>query len=449
MKYSCLSSLMYALCGLVMTCGCGDIKRMRQAAENTSEMNEKMEQMLREVEISNQTTKDMNEKMDGMDQKVGLSNTTTTDMKQKMEDMQSAVDGMQNVTQTMLAHMIQMTTQMTNMSSLMTDMNTLVRGMKTLFELTYKQGRQVGASLSRTMAWNSLVDEDHKIEAKLSHAAIYYYSFEYQSATAEERTDPEFMSYLYYEGVREYLRTIDPYIREADGNLAIDSKDSRRNVLYALSAAMHEYNPLQISADHPPVSMEDLLKHGLLTHQLKANYDEPFSMEIHSWIPSVQYLLALRSNFITGVIIQKISTLDKDATYHFDFNEKFNLLAKITRSWQINYPQVVGSTGLLKEITKFSRVANSVRTFLYCLNKQPVEPSFGLKSILTQLKLDRTFRQTIRLNQPHKQVTDEFILAMNELKQSVLTGGQADQCPSPKQQLATLSISKTPKAQKN
>lgn len=409
---------------LTLLLGCSDIELMRDAAQNTTEMNAKMEDMLEEVATSNATTAAMSTKMDAMQDHVDVMSDEVKLMSQMYE------------------HLLTMATTMNNMNLLMLDMNERVAGMQNLFQLTQRQGRQVGANLSRNLAWQSLTDDTHKIEAKLTHAAIYYYSFEYQSALLEEINDSNFMSYLLYEGVREYLRTIEPLIREADGNLAIDSKDSRRNALYALSAAMHEYNPLQRVYNSHPITMEQLLKHGLLSAKLNDQDAPEFSKEIHSWIPSVEYLLKLRHNFITGVIVQKISTLDEHAQYHpFDFAELFNKFLKALTPWEINYPNIISSPGLIAELTKFSGMANDLREFMFCYigDGQPLEISWGLKEILAKLDLD-PLHDLIHATQPAT-LAEPFITAMHNLKLSIDGASfTLDNCPTTEAMFKAIPI---------
>lgn len=418
-----LTTMMWWL-GLSLLLGCSDIELMRDAAQNTTEMNTKMEDMLDQV---------------------ATSNATTAEMSAKMDAMQAHVDAMSDevgLMSKMYDHLLTMATTMNSMNLLMLDMNERVTGMQNLLQLTQRQGRQVGANLSRNLAWQSLTDATHKIEAKLTHAAIYYYSFEYQSALLEEINDSNFMSYLLYEGVREYLRTIEPLIREADGNLAIDSKDSRRNALYALSAAMHEYNPLQRVYNSQPITMEQLLKHGLLSAKLNDQDAPEFSKEVHSWIPSVEYLLKLRHNFITGVIVQKISTLDKHAQYHpFDLAELLSKATKALSTWEINYPQVITSPGLIAELTKFTNMANDLREFMFCYSGdgQPPEISFGLKAILAKLNLD-PIHELIHERQPAA-LAGPFITAMHNLKLSVEGNSLSlDNCPSTAAMLKAIPI---------
>ena len=419
--------------------GCGDIKLMREAARNTTEMNEKMD-------TTNQTTAQMNEQMATMLEQIVTTNSTTAAMNEKMDHMLSQVNTMSNqvaLMGSMNEQMSAMTDNMTEMKTIMLDMNDYVEYMHSLFKLTHKQGRQVGASLSRSVAWQNLTNPGHKIEAKLTQAAIYYYSFEYQSALLDELNNHTFMAYLLYEGVREYLRTIEPLIRKADGNLAINSKDSTRNALYALSAALHEYNPLQTEYNPQPITMEQLLKHGLLTYKLNQSNAAPFSKEVHSWIPSVEYLLQLRHNFITGVIVQKISTLNQDAQYTtFNVDELANMAQKALFSWEIDYANVVSHPGLLVELTKFANLSNDLRQFLFCYfdDDRPIEISFGLTAIMEKLNLDPLPDVITAAGQPDD-IALPFISAMQNLKQSI-AGELFDRtsCSSTQQMLDELDI---------
>ena len=446
-----------AIIMMVAVVGCGDVRLMREAAQNTSEMNKKMEDMLKEVEKSNETTTEVSGKMDDMLEEVEKSNQTTSEMKTAMERLESeTMAEMHQKMDTIIDRMVSMEglvklmqSQMDDVNAMMTTMNSLVSNMEKLFGLTYKQGRQVAASFSRSLAIAALTDPNTKIEAKLTRAAIYYYSFEYQSLRAEELEDHSYTSLALYEGVREFLKDVTPLIKITGEDLTINHKTNNHNVLYALAAAMHEYNPLQEGESSDIITMEKLLKYGMLTHKLGLKDPPEFAAEIETWLPTAHYLLRLRHNFITGVIMQKISDLDQVAQYQsINWKENSNLATKFFRPWTIAYDQVLNNLSLMKEVVKFTHIASDLREFLYCYNDDGMRLQMapGLVGIFQNLDLDDitssgNFRTKVRLSVSDSKVAEDFISAMEALKASV-TGESLslDHCQSASEMLADLNI---------
>ncbi|MCY4380403.1 MAG: hypothetical protein OXC40_02385 [Proteobacteria bacterium] len=427
--------------------GCGELDTLRDAAESTKEMNKKMDEILAEVQRSNDTTESMSEKMDTVEENMEVMKKRVDQVSGKMgvidDNMKTTVGYMKS----MDSHMVGMTGVIGHLHNLMITMDSNMKHIVTTMDTYLPFTRQFFAKVSRDLAWSKLVNEQRKIETKLLDAAVYYYSFEFQMLTAEEYNDPQKMSEQFYEATREYFRQVEPLIRLAKGHLAIDSKNNDRNVLYALGAALHEYNPGQKDHYAEPITMEKLLKYGLLSHKLAVEQQASFSREVQTWLNSALFLLKLRHNFITGVILQKISDLDQVAGYQFNFSEKSSQTQKLLRPWTMEYATLTNNPALVAELSKFIFMANDLRTFLFCLEGDPdkspeIAPFLGL--IMKKLDLESTtpftsvFRESTTVPQ---NVAEDFIKAIFALKQSVAGRSyKLEQCPDTQVALDNLRL---------
>lgn len=436
---------------------CRDVRLARQAAQTTIEMNEKMDTMVTKMAAMDENMVLMQETMDDMQEAMGDMSTQMGSMMELMESMQHimitmgvSMEGMTEVMTQMQTSMDSMTGVMSDMQNKMIDMASGMERMGEIMEDMKLYGKQLGANISRHIAWTALVNSENKIETKLTLATKYYYSYEFHTLAPEDRSDQKMISALLYNAVREYYRQVRPLIQSTGWGLGTNGKGSQMNTLYALAAAMHEYNYNQdLTNNSEPINFEDLLKQGLAVDAAQREardrdevYERSFGdfvEETGIWLRDAEYLLQLRHNIISAIIVRKLSRFDRPASYDAPgLVESFYQGSAWIRPWKINYADVSTNSALLKELTKFMAVTNELRDFLRCRDLE-VRYDKLLLRVIKNIIVDDHLVEIIKRDQAHDPSTgEEFIATLEAFKSSVSTEVPLRECLSHDDYLESL-----------
>ncbi|MCY4444081.1 MAG: hypothetical protein OXC44_04705 [Proteobacteria bacterium] len=438
---------------LLMPLSCSDIELARKAAKSTQKMHKKMDDMYDLMKSLYGETTDMKDLMKVMVDFMKTMGSSMDQMVTMMVSMQKDMGIMKDDMQKMLKIMGKMMTMMKQMDSTVTEMKGAMDDMMSLMEHMSDYGKQAVSSLMRHIFWTTLTSETTYIEEKISAAAMYFYAFEYQTISKKGLLDKEKTSTLMYQAMREFAykayTLAQDYSEGTKWSLVADKKSNKINALYALAAALHEYNYEQLDDNDHPITFEDMFKNVLMAnrHQNSEDRDynnlEEYIKEGLEWRKLIYYLMQLRHGFLSGVVVQKISSLDKTAHYEKSWSvkktgdhlSKLSMLLSGWRpdffadhskvvGWQIHYPTVATNLRLLEKISEYAKRANDVRDFLKCY-QYPLKMYGHLQTMITNLNTDEDVFDKHVLeyagsgnDKDHKIVTD-FIKNIGALKSSV------------------------------
>ena len=436
---------------------CSDIELAKEAAKSTSDMNEKFDTMLDHVESMKQTMITMDEEMKSMDSQVSSMKNEMTEMKSVMESMVSFMELMKESMDSMSSYVSSMFDVMDIMSTNMREMKSLMVSMQSFMEDLNLYGKQYFSSASRITAWDQLADPSTKIESKLLYATIYYYSYEYQTLSEKDYTNKELLSELLYQATQEYFLTLAPYFREAadqidhqqkanpsffekllPGALTVNSKENKRNVLYALSTTLHQVNYHQLQYNNNPISFEHILMDMIVADFFQDNpeiiqeygfsstgvlldpsQDTPsvelqpvygenedivanfpnYLRESLNWIPLSEFMLNMRHNFIDAIVMQKISDLDRVAKYRPNLEEFSKQGSYFLSGWDMVYDDVGDNPALIDKLSFYLEKSQTVRDFLNCFNFTHLDPQ--LVNIVNNLNTSEQFNEVMQQTSKH------------------------------------------------
>ena len=427
--------------------GCGMFRLAKDAAKSTIEMKEKMDEMQEEME-------GMSEGMERMDDRIERMEEDTHTMRGHL------VDEFSELMKNMLRGIHTTITDVKSMERMVSHM------LSTVDHLT-PYARQAVSRDIRSDTFEKLKSVDYKIEAKLALATIYYYGFEYQTLSADERKDSEKYSQLLYATLEEFTRFVESEIPN-NRSISPKFKSNKMSIVYALSAAMHKYNYLQDQEEQkpqdlafeddkkenpsdpppPPLSFEDL---AMAVLAVGKNLEERDTQSLPDYIREgliwkkdvFTYLLQLRHNFITGIIIQEVSKIADVAVDHsLGFAENWNKAFMRFFPWKQNYEGIDRNSALLMEITTYVHKSIRVREFLSCVDIKP-EVDGDLKEIVSNMKTGEEFKETVReeyrLFVDGHDVGEDFVEAM-ELMQKSVNGTTQVSCKRYEEYLNSLQL---------
>ena len=386
------------------TSGCEMINALDTTNQNTSEMNEDMTEMLGNVGDMDLRTEEMNDSMSAMIDAMDRMRDTMSEMNKTMEDMSQTMD---------------------DMSSQMGQMNRELDKLGT-------DGRQ-GVSLGiRTQAWDRLVDSPD-VDAKLAAAGAYHMSFEFQTwkgsglDTIDRRQD------LFYDGIAEYYRNIYGYADRNNWSLNVISKSNEMNVLFALAGTLEKVNTNQrlfLTEGQREASFLTLFKDAVESYSFTRDpsYDlellPQYLEEAAEFKQLTVYMLNLRHNILTGLVVAKLARMDKSTNRVSELARQGRTLL----SWRPNLDEYSQNPGILKRIMFYIEQANQTRSFL-CrheekgerANTDTVQMRVGpmLKTALNKMKVDSRTLEQLKSKLPNQpELAKKFHQSLIDLRVS-------------------------------
>lgn len=219
-------------------------------------------------------------------------------------------------------------------------------------EELYHQARTKEAEETRQRAREALREES-SFEEKITRAAIYFKSFEYQLWTngrASKKDNQEFRQALMLESIEEFFRTVQSFYAEIGdmNDISPASEDSATRSLFALSVTMHENHHAQkerIKEDGIEeicmLSMiEDTLKKesALINGEITLADLKDYEIAVLENAESAKNLLRMRFDILSSMALAKVSNLGDPTSgaiastfnqvkyYLMDWNSKFSEL---------------------------------------------------------------------------------------------------------------------------
>ncbi len=237
-----------------------------------------------------------------------------------MDEMKDTTKDMKNITQ-------DMSTTTNGMAETTERMDATSLGIQLTSDDLYEDLRQGNAMTFRSQRLEAM-DKNNDQLGKVSEAAKYFMSFEYQLFKNHVTDTPEKLEYLKFNAVQEFLREIAKYATGAygfDGHDKVNmfslnplSRNNNAN-LNALVVAMHLTNPNMDKnsklRNFPKISMMDLIEEALLHSKAiesgkeKAESLSPFINEVLDYEPIVYWLIQVRHNFLATMAVAKFSHL--------------------------------------------------------------------------------------------------------------------------------------------
>lgn len=241
---------------------------------------------------------------------------------------------------------------METVKDLTAEMNEEVKGTHETASHTYRDLRQ-GDSQQIRREQMSLLKEKGDLASKQRTAAIYFMSFEFQLAKADETYEER--AELYDSAIQELMGHVRDFM---DPNLKIDPLTTDENLksLIALSMALHKTNPNQQGfAGGKPVSMLDIIQLGFTykkaIESTKEEESTPpqFAYSVLLFENEAKYLLNLRYNGIIASLIPQLYDLGKDPAA-----QGATLALMAQKAWTPNYDHSlmnsVQAGGLVKRL---------------------------------------------------------------------------------------------------
>lgn len=397
-----------SILALIFMTGCGLMDSLDTTNQNTTEMNQDMGLMVEGVGDMGLRTEKISTSMDDVNSNMGQMSDAVNQMTKNMEQMQKTMREMKETMAEMSEKMVEMRGDVVKLGA---------------------DGRQGIALGIRTQAWNRLVDSQD-INAKLAAASAYHMSFEFQTwkgtgiDTEKRRED------LFFDALAEYFRTVYIYADRNNWSLNVMSKSNDMNVLFALAGTLEKVNTNQqifLPKGQAPISFLNLLKRSVRSIKSSGLGDQipQYLEEAAEFKQLIVYLLNLRQNILSGLVVSKLARLDKA-------NNRMSELLKQGRlafEWQPDIEEYAISPGLLLRMIRYINESNSMRTFL-CSESEKFQnnytdlvqvKTFGLlKRSIAKMKVDSQFETAVREAQSDSELAARFIRSVHEFRLSIL-----------------------------
>ena len=377
---------------------CGLMESLDTTNQNTTDMNKDMGEMVKDVDDMDLRTEEMNNSMNDMMSTMDEMNQTMEKMNQTMDDMSKSMEEMKG-----------------NISKLGTDA---------------RQGISLGI---RTQAWDRLV-ESADVDAKLAAASAYHMAFEYQTWKGSGLDSNSRRHSLFYDGLAEYYRNIYGFADRNNWSLNVTSKKNEMNVLFALAGTLEKVNSNQqlfLSEDENLVSFLTLFKEAVIGYKVvnEAGYDisqlPEYLEETAEFKQLTVYMLNLRHNILSGLVVAKLSRLDKSSSRLSEIRRQGRTLM----TWRPRLEEYSNNPGLIKRISHYIEEANQLRKFL-CDHAEPatkgstdvvkMKMSILLKRAINNMLIDGPVVETIQDGlENHPALAKKFLGHLKEMKASV------------------------------
>jgi len=329
---------------------CSDVTEMRQ---NTGEMKD--------------TTREMNDKLSKMNEKV-------TTLNGQIENLNDEIVGLGG--------------QVRDLNKNISVMSSNMFSLKDISSFTYYDLRAGNAVMGRNEFFKSL-DSAKNLEGKVTMAADYMLSFEFQLWKGKLEDTLAKRDELFSEGIQEFFQSIKLYVEPKDiskMNISPTSMDNKRENVYALAAVLHMLNYDQQlrsqSSDWQPISMLGLIEQGLQQKgALAAGTTNVAAMPHYQQTvldneQAAIYLLQLRLNVLSALVLSRVSNI-----------RSAGLLTKIKMrffQWQPNLGEQNGSQ--LASTESFLNLARETRKFLVTIGVTP-RLSANIKGVFEKMDL--------------------------------------------------------------
>lgn len=390
---------------------CGLLESVENTNDHTAELNRDMDEVAEDVEdLSLQTkdidssTKDMRDQMAEMNKNIeklyeqliesnkNLKQTNaklsevageSEEIKKELEETNQSLDGVA-----------------TKILGLNSELKQINDGLKNL-GTDARQGLTTGI---RTQAFEALINAK-SIESKLAAATTYFMAFEFQLWRNEGFDDKERKNQLIYDGVAEFYRSISGFIEENGWNLSPDGNANTMNVLYALSATIDSINSNQhlYLAPEQKTSFLSIISESIeISKKVRDGEidiaDAPaYIKETLLWEDISTYMLRLRHNFISGILLVKLSGLNQNGV----FNGQLDKIRLFLFPWNIKLGENANNAGALVEFTYRMQQVITLRRFLQ-VERIELKTDQNLKTALGNMIIDEKFEQSIFAAHPNQ-----------------------------------------------
>ena len=335
---------------LVILNACSAYNGMKHMEKNTAEMNQTTREM-------SDTTRDMKVVTESMDAKTGKMSSDTSDMRRATEsllkkttELNRTIADMSMTTSAMREDMRSMNRATDHLAALSTELDLQTNHL-------YHDNRQ-GQSLELRLRTLDDMKKARKQFAKIKYANFYYKAFEFQLWKNSGGDDDSQLDYLRFQAAQEIIQTIDELAPEGKRSLSPLSEKSHMQDLYALSAGLHVVNNGEVLAeladidedeqqsgdivmereDHAPTGMLALIydslnaKRSLELGSTHGSDLRPYHSAILKFEEIALYILKVRVNFLTAIVIKQLSAADGE---HLSWLQRMRMFA---RPWSAKTP---------------------------------------------------------------------------------------------------------------
>ncbi|MCC6276714.1 MAG: hypothetical protein IT289_02220 [Oligoflexia bacterium] len=287
-----------SLCGLV---GCGVTKTMDDMNSKMDQMNQKMDKVSGATEKMDGTTGQMK---DIMSDKMDTTNSITSGMRDSMDDLQKTTQGM-SVSTDELVRLTKFLGANTSVLAQLTE--NLSLDARPAFALALRR-----QSLDR-------MNQSRVMEVKLSEATTFFMAQEFQVWKGVGSDDLNRREMLKGQAASEFFRIVKEWTTK-DRSLSPGSSENRVMNLYALTTALHTISEDQARVTQalrvPPVSMLSIIRQSLFAladikkGKRSAQNLPAYMTEVINNDELAIYLLQLRYNFLVGMALANVTTLN-------------------------------------------------------------------------------------------------------------------------------------------
>jgi hypothetical protein len=259
-----------------------------------------MDSMKKNTQDMKKDTREMSDNFSMTQEQIGETNQKMGETNQKMDNM---------------------TDSLNETNKKMSDMTTKLDSMSGSMDKMYSDLRQGDAMQARVKSIE-MMENTEELGAKVTHAAHYLLSFEYQLWKGDTQDTPEKRLSLMNDAVRELATDIQRYISD-DHSVSTGNADARLKNLFAIAMSLHMNNPsnesLLRSKGLEPVSMFALIKSGLASGAalkngtIKLEELPAHASSVLEYEANFIYLLQLRSNMFPGMVVGSLSNADSDS----------------------------------------------------------------------------------------------------------------------------------------
>lgn len=282
-----------------------------------------------------------------------------------------------------------------------------------------RQQRQAVAQQTRQKSFEIVRQENPAIEIKFKEAATFFHSFEFQIWENLLTNDVHDRNVLFERAGEEFMLSFRGVMQGKFSDANPLEKKGRMPSLMAFAATMEQVNDFQIWAQangtgFPLVSMLDLVTEALAR---KPELDQnPYAQmpghvrKILYYEDEARYLLELRYNIMTALVIDKISS-QHDQTLGEKLDQLLTVV-KLSKDWvskfsRLNAVEISQSILYLKE-------AEKMRTFLRSIGAR-TKLNGSIKTLVERLKIERD----PNAGDGKKHYTAEFERAIADFKKAI------------------------------
>lgn len=294
-------------------------------------------------------------------------------------------------------------------------------GMKATTTTMYNQVRAKEAEETRHRSFDAVENENNQMGTKISNAAVYFMSFEFQLWTGTSSYDDQkFREDLFLDATNEFTRRMnDLYAHVNTKKMGPTNEGKSYNAeesFYALSAALHMNHRYQeqLHAKHPEIEIVSF--YDIMKVALTKDFNHDSNILAHEEI----LLTGINKEVAVELLKARVDILSALSVKHLTDKREMTLSQKIAA---LLFKVTGGSKGTIALPETYANANNSTKNTVETYLDGALKTKVFLKTIGIEKKVEKTIYsvlQNIKLVDKTKIESDAKALKIKSLIDSLL-----------------------------